>query len=307
MALVDHQEALLLVDSRYIEQAREETTNCTPVLCTPSLIHQLRELLQDRCRGRKIAVEAEHVSYELILRVQSWDIAAQLVPTYGLIEDLRAIKDDQEVALMRGAFEIARKALIVFLDDFRPGVTENEAAARLEYECRKAGGSGSSFETIIASGKRSALPHGVASEKVIQDGESILIDFGIRYRGYCSDMTRMLHQDLPEVRKIQSIVEEAQQAALNQIRPGVSSTEIDQAARDIITEHGYGSCFSHSTGHGIGLEVHEKPAISHRRPCTIEAGMVFTVEPGIYLPGKFGIRIEDVVVVTPDGYRLLSR
>src|SRR5690606_6016760 len=307
LALIIDREALLLVDSRYIDQAQKEVTNCQPVLSTPSLVHQLRELFTKHCRRRRVAVEAERIPYELVLRMESWGTDTNLVPTYGLIEELRSIKDDSEIDILREGFQLARSSLQTFLAEFRPGISENEAAAKLEYECRKAGSSGSAFDTIIASGSRSALPHGIASQKRIQADEPVVIDFGIRHQGYCTDMTRVLHRDLPEVIKIYSIVEEAQKAALDQIRPGVSSTEIDGAEREVITRHGYGTCFGHSTGHGLGLEVLYKPDNSSRLPCTIEAGMVFTVEPGIYLPGQFGVRIEDVVVVTPNGYTLLSQ
>ncbi|MEE8348114.1 MAG: M24 family metallopeptidase, partial [Acidobacteriota bacterium] len=162
------------------------------------------------------------------------------------------------------------------------------------------------FETIVASGPRSSLPHAAATDRRIGEDEYLLIDFGLKYQGYCSDLTRIHPLSTTETPDIFKVVQEAQQAALSCIRPGASSSEIDAAARKVISRHGYGDYFGHSTGHGLGLEVHELPAIAALRPREIQEGMTFTVEPGIYLPEKHGIRIEDVVTVTPTGYSTIS-
>lgn len=298
-------QAFLLVDARYLEQARSQVRNCTPLLATPSLEESLQELLSKQHGGKRLGVEARRLHYDLALRLQSWDLRLELVPTYDLVEELRMVKDSWEVAVLQQALEMAQQALERL--EIRPGISEREVAARLEYECRKAGSEGPAFDTIVASGPRSALPHGVASERSIGKDEPVLIDFGLRHQGYCSDLTRVYLPPSPLEPEVFAIVREAQQAALETIRPGVLSSEVDSAARRVIERYGYGEFFGHGTGHGLGLEVHEPPSVSWRHSVPLQPGMVFTVEPGIYLPGRFGIRLEEVVVVEEKGYRLLSR
>ncbi len=185
-------------------------------------------------------------------------------------------------------------------------MTEAEVAGILEFELRKAGGQGLAFETIVASGPRTSLPHASSTGKRIESNEFVLIDFGLKYQGYCSDLTR-IHL-FPDAKRpaIYEVVQEAQEKALALIKPGAGSDQIDAAARSVISQHGFGENFGHSTGHGLGLEVHELPVVSPRRPRELQEGMVFTVEPGIYLPGQHGVRIEDAVAVTHNGCILLS-
>ncbi len=303
-------ETILLVDSRYLEQARATAVNCTPQLIRGSFEQALEELLNDRFPGgstrKRLGLEATRVSCDLWLRIQTWSAAVEWVPEHDLIETLRIIKEPSEIAALTRAFELAQSAFAGFLDQISPGMAEVRMAGILEMEMRKVGGEGAAFDTIVASGPRSSLPHGVATGRIWGEKEILLIDFGIRSGGYLSDLTRV---HLPRgVRKpeIFDIVSEAQHAALDSIRPGVVSSDVDRAARRVIEQAGHGDHFQHGAGHGLGLEVHELPRISPSRPQPLEPGMVFTVEPGIYLPERMGVRIEDVVVVTGTGYRLLS-
>ena len=303
-------ETILLVDSRYLEQARATAVNCTPQLIRGSFEQALEELLNDRFPGgstrKRLGLEATRVSCDLWLRIQTWSAAVEWVPEHDLIETLRIIKEPSEIAALTRAFELAQSAFAGFLDQISPGMAEVRMAGILEMEMRKVGGEGAAFDTIVAGGPRSSLPHGVATGRIWGEKEILLIDFGIRSGGYLSDLTRV---HLPRgVRKpeIFDIVSEAQHAALDSIRPGVVSSDVDRAARRVIERAGHGDHFQHGAGHGLGLEVHELPRISPSRPQPLEPGMVFTVEPGIYLPERMGVRIEDVVVVTGTGYRLLS-
>ncbi len=309
LACCIREEAILLVDSRYLEQAQASAVNCEVRLSSSSLLAGLRELLEGTRSPRhrtRVGVEAKHLSHQSFLEIDSWGLQLDWIPSSDLVEELRMIKSEDEVTLMRKAFEIAQAGYGCFLDQVKPGYSEVQLAGILEFELRKAGGEGISFETIVASGPRSSLPHGVASSRVLQEKELLLCDFGVRHLGYSSDLTRVRLPGKTTKPDIYDIVQKAWQAALEMIRPGVSASEVDAAARQVIAQHGYGDNFGHSTGHGLGLEVHELPAISSRGTARLEPGMVFTVEPGIYLPGRYGVRIEDVVVVTEKGYSLLS-
>lgn len=303
-------ETILLVDSRYLEQARATAVNCTPHLIRGSFEQALEELLKERFPGgnprNRLGLEAHTVSCDLWLRFQTWSAAVEWLPQPDLIETLRSIKDPSEVEALIRAFKLAQRAYAGFLDRIEPGMTEVRMAGILELEMRKAGGEGVAFDTIVASGPRSSLPHGVATGRIWGEKEILLIDFGIRFGGYLSDLTRIHLPAEAKKPEIFDIVSEAQHAALDSIRPGVLSSEVDRAARRIIERYGHGDHFQHSVGHGLGLEVHELPRISPIQPHALEPGMVFTVEPGIYLPKQMGVRIEDVVVVTDNGWRPLS-
>ena len=302
-------ECHLIVDSRYIEQATAQTHHCHTLLAERSLEESLRTLLENSSRsGRplRIGVEAKHMSWEQILRLQSFKTKIEWVPTSNLIEELRMIKDTEEISLMQEAFRMAQRAYQLMKERIQAGMREDEVAGILEFELRKAGGQGLAFETIIASGPRSSLPHAASTDRRVGEDEYLLIDFGVKYQGYCSDLTRIHPLSKAVVPDIFKVVQEAQREAISRIRPGVSSSDIDAAARKVISRHGYGDYFGHSTGHGLGLEVHELPSLSALKPQEIQEGMTFTVEPGIYLPERHGIRIEDVVAVTASGYSTLS-
>ena len=299
----------LIVDSRYIEQAASEAVNCQSMLAETSLEDTLKETLSSSSSfegSHRIGLESQHVSYDFVLRLQSWNSSPAWVPTVDLVEELRVIKDEEEIEILERAFQIAQNAYGQAVKQVRSGMTEGEVAGILEFELRKAGGQGLAFETIVASGPRSSLPHASSTAREIESDEFVLLDFGLRYQGYCSDLTRIHLLSDAQAPDIYQVVHEAQEAALALIEPGVLSSEIDAAARGVISQHGFGEYFGHSTGHGLGLDIHELPRISTLRPGEIQKGMAFTIEPGIYLPGQYGVRIEDAVVVTQNGYQLLS-
>ncbi|MCH8820124.1 MAG: aminopeptidase P family protein [Acidobacteria bacterium] len=302
-------ECYLIVDSRYIEQATSETCDCHPLLAEKSLVESLRTLLEKPSWSGKplrIGVEAQHIPWEQILRLQSWKTTIEWVPTSNLIEELRMIKDAEEISLMQEAFRMAQQAYRQMKERVYAGMKEIDVAGILEFELRQAGGQGLAFETIVASGPRSSLPHAASTVRTIGEDEYLLIDFGLKYQGYCSDLTRIHPLSKAVLPDIFEVVQEAQKEALSRIRPGVCSSDIDAAARQVISRYGYGDHFGHGTGHGLGLEVHELPSLSALKPQEIQEGMTFTVEPGIYLPEEYGIRIEDVVAVTENGYSALS-
>jgi Xaa-Pro aminopeptidase len=220
----------------------------------------------------------------------------------------RAVKDQSEIRTIRQALSIQQRAFEQTLDIIKPGMTEIEIAGYLEYCMRSLGAEGTSFPTIVAVDANGALPHYQPAGKKLKRGSTLLIDWGAQYKGYCSDLTRIvaLGSMKPQVREIYDITLEAQQAAIEAIRPGVSLTEVDRAARDHIKRAGYGKQFGHGLGHGIGLDVHEQPTLSPRSEGELEPGHVITVEPGIYLPGVGGVRIEDDVAVTARGAKVLS-
>lgn len=303
-------ETHLLVDSRYLEHAQTMALNCTPLLIRGSfedtLEKHLKEHLRFRGSRKRLGLETSHLSCAFWLRINTWEIATEWVPSQNLVENLRIIKETSEIKLLTRAFNMTQNSYHCFLKQVSPGMKEVHMAGILEMELRKAGGEGIAFDTIIASGPRSSLPHGVATDRFWGKDEILLTDFGLRFQNYLSDLTRVYWPTGIKQSQLYRIVSEAQHAAIESVRPGILSSEVDLAARQIIQQHGYGDNFQHSVGHGLGLEVHELPQISPRQSCELKPGMVFTVEPGIYIPGKMGIRIEDVVMVTAKGYQLLS-
>jgi len=224
------------------------------------------------------------------------------------VEKLRRIKDRSEQAAIAKSMAMLDRGFEYICGFIKPGVTEAAISLELEIFMRHQGASGTSFPFIIASGPRASLPHGEATDRVIREGDILTLDFGVIMEHYCSDMTRTVTVGVPppEMEKIYYIVLEAQRAGLNAVKAGVAASAVDKAARDVIEAHGYGEFFGHGTGHGVGLAVHEAPRLSARDNTVLEAGMVVTVEPGIYLPGQGGVRIEDSVLVEQDGCRLLT-
>jgi Xaa-Pro aminopeptidase len=234
----------------------------------------------------------------------------KLVAAGDLVRDLSAIKTEKDIASIRKAANIAAKVYREILDVVVPGMRELDVAAEISYRGRLHGSEGDAFDIIVASGKRSALPHGRATSKKIANGEMVTLDFGCIVDGFNSDMTRTFAVGEPgdEARAVYRTVYDAERAGVATARAGISARQLDQVCRDVIDEAGYGPNFNHSTGHGLGLEVHEYPAVAARSPedLKLKAGMVVTIEPGIYLPGKFGVRIEDDVVIEEGGCRELT-
>ena len=302
--------AYLLIDFRYIEKARA-TVKDAEVIEMKRLYPQLSDLLKKH-GAESIAIESETMTvkelntYQHFLREYEIDSSDALS---NAIANMRMIKDADEIACIRRAQEIAENAFEQLLPFIREGVTERETALELNRLMFENGAEDLSFETIVLSGANTSMPHGVPSDKKIQRGEFVLMDFGAVWNGYHSDMTRTVCVGEPDddMRKVYSIVLEAQKAGIEAAKAGITGEELDAVSRSIITENGYGECFGHSLGHGVGLEIHEKPNASPNYKLTLPAGAVVTVEPGIYIAGKFGVRIEDFVILTENGCENLTK
>ena len=236
------------------------------------------------------------------------DKGIELKPLNDVLMKPRQIKTPEEIELLRQAEHIGDLAFEDILGILKPGMTELEVAAELEYSMKKHGAEGFSFDTIAASGKNSSMPHAIPSEKKLENGDFLTMDFGCIYKGYCSDMTRTvcIGKASDEQKKIYNIVLSAQLAVLENLKPGMMCKDVDRIARDYITAQGYGEYFGHGLGHGVGLYIHESPAFNTRDTSIVKAGMIETDEPGIYLPNKFGVRIEDMILITEDGCEPLA-
>jgi len=301
--------ATLITDARYLSQSREEIGEVE--------IHRVvgtyeGSLVQFVRRGayRNLAYEETHLRVSQLRFLESGLPGdTHLIGARGLVEKLRVVKDAGELETLERAARGLPRTLHSLRETMRPGVSERTLAAALDYELRQNGYEKTSFDTIVASGPRSALPHGRPTDRRFAPGDLIVVDFGGVMEGYATDITRTfsLGEPAPEAERIYRVVAAAQQAAIESVRPGIEAQEVDRAARHVIESAELGEFFGHGTGHGIGLEVHEAPWISPGRADRLEPGMVFTVEPGIYLPGKGGVRLEDDVLVTEDGCRILSR
>ena len=305
-ALITLDHAYFITDFRYVEQAQEQTEGFQIIQQQGPAADAIVKLIeQDQLSV--VGFEDDFVTYaEYSVFEENFD--AELAPASGMIEFLREQKDEAEVALIQKACEIADAGFEYILKTIRPGMTEIEVANQLDFYMRSLGASGVSFDTIVASGYRSALPHGVASEKKIAQGDLITLDFGCVYQGYVSDITRTFAIGDPGegLKEIYQIVLHAQEAVIKACKPGVSGSQLDQVARQIITEAGFGKEFGHSTGHGIGLAIHEGPNLAASNDRLLKVGNVVTDEPGIYVPGLGGVRIEDDLLVIPDGNRRLT-
>ncbi|MBR2076811.1 MAG: aminopeptidase P family protein [Exiguobacterium sp.] len=299
--------ASFITDFRYTEQANDQVKGYDIIELDTSLIKSVADVVS-RESIKRLGIEQDAMTVGQY-RAYEKEVDAQLIETSGIVEKLRLIKDESEIKIMKEAAAIADAAYAHIQTFIRPGRTEREVANELEMFMRSKGADSSSFDMIVASGLRSALPHGVASDKVIQTGELVTLDFGAYYKGYCSDITRTLAIGpvSDELRQIYDTVLRAQLAGVEGIRAGITGIEADALTRDIIKEAGYGEYFGHSTGHGLGMEVHEAPGLSFRSDTVLEPGMVVTIEPGIYINGVGGCRIEDDVVITEDGCYLLTQ
>lgn len=306
LAVITLEKAFFITDFRYTEQAAAQAQGFEIIKNVGPIFEEVADLVQKEGL-RELGFEETTVSF-LEYSVLEEIIDAQLIPISGMIEELREIKDEEEIAIIEKACSIADLAYDHILKMIQPGMTEIEVANQLDFYMRSLGAAGVSFETIVASGLRSAMPHGVASKKIIEQGDLITIDFGCYYEGYVSDMTRTFAIGDPgeQLKEIYQIVLEAQLAVLEVAKPGVTGKQLDAVARDYITKHGYGEAFGHSTGHGIGLEIHEGPNVSVRAEKQFVPGNIITDEPGIYLPGIGGVRIEDDLLITSDGNRVLT-
>ena len=300
VVLISADKAQFLTDFRYIEQATEQCQGFEIIKMTGPIPEAVA--VQAKKLGiQKLGFEEDYLTYSSF-KLYDKEIEAELVPISNLIEKLRLIKTDAEIKILKVAADIADAAFKHILDFISPGKTELEVSNELEFFMRRAGATSSSFDTIVASGHRSALPHGVASDKVIEAGDIVTMDYGCYYNGYVSDITRTVAVGEPDakLKEIYEIVLEAQLRGMAGIKPGLTGKQADAITREYITEKGYGEYFGHSTGHGIGLEIHEGPGLSMKSDVILEPGMVVTCEPGIYIPGLGGVRIEDDTLITKD-------
>ncbi len=302
-------ESILITDSRYTEAAGKESS----FTVIEEKMGHTRMMILDECIRRNRIDSVGYEDQSLICSAFDQMRAylpehVEWIPLGNLVDRTRRIKSEEEIELLARAEAIGDIAFNEILKILKPGMTELEVAAELEYQMRKAGAGGFSFETIVASGMNSSMPHAVPSEKKLEEGDFITMDFGCTYKGYCSDMTRtvVLGKADEKQKEIYQTVLSAQEAALGVLRAGLTGKEVDQAARKLIADAGYGDCFGHGLGHSVGLFIHEEPRLSPSGLDVMEAGMIETVEPGIYVPGFGGVRIEDMVVVTEEGCRNLT-
>ena len=310
--LVTESTRVFFTDGRYTEQAGTEVQGARVVIARkPPLIAASERLA---AKGKKwglktLGIEGDHLTVagrsQLTKVLQS---RLKLREAPPLVEQARMVKDAEEIDRLRAAVLQGARLFDVALRTIRAGVKETEVAAEMEYAARRAGVEGMSFETIIASGPRSALPHGRASQAAIPSNGFVVCDFGVILTGYCSDMTRTVHLGVPgqQARGVYAAVREAQQAGTEAVKPGAKVSEVDRAARNVLRKNGLGRHFTHSTGHGVGLEIHEAPRVAAGQAEVLRPGMVVTVEPGVYIPGVGGVRIEDMVVVTERGREVLT-
>jgi Xaa-Pro aminopeptidase len=310
--LVEEAGSVLFTDVRYDTQAHAEVEAAKVVVARKSILQCVGEWLsarRKRARGWTLAVEAEHFTLADKKRLNDLlPSSTRIKDCPPLVERARMVKDADELTSIRDAVTLGAKLFDWVPEVLRAGVREVDVAAEIEYAARRAGAEEMSFPTIIASGARSALPHGRASTQPIQSGAFVVCDFGVILRGYCSDQTRTVWVGAAsdEARRVYEAVREAQQAAVDAVRPGVSVSEVDAAARKVFRQAGFGRYFTHSTGHGVGLEIHEAPRVAAGQRETLQPGMVITIEPGVYFPGKWGVRIEDMVAVTAAGCEVLT-
>ena len=307
--VVTAEKCYYFTDSRYIEAAQHLIGGAEIAMTDAG--RNYRAMVQqviDQCGIKTLGFEENYLSvadYEL------WDkgLTASLVPAQKLVNSLRAAKDEEELALMRHAQEITDQAFSAMLKFIRPGQTEQEIAARLQYEMLCLGAEKMSFDPIVASGPNGSKPHAIPSQRKVQKGDFITMDFGCKFGGYCSDMTRTIALGEPteEMKKVYQVVLEAQLAGIAMAKAGVPGKRIHDAAAKVIADAGYGAYFGHGFGHSLGIEIHEAPNANSRDETPMPEGAVVSAEPGIYLPGKFGVRIEDAVIYTAQGHEILTK
>ncbi|HUT46672.1 MAG TPA: Xaa-Pro peptidase family protein [Sedimentisphaerales bacterium] len=314
----------LLTDSRYTEQAQKECPSCKIIDRAGPMADAVANLVKKLKSVRTVAVEdsVSMADFEQLKKTvkavgcATHTILVKGVPpskrgqdardTAGIIETVRSVKDESEIATIRSAAAISTKALAQTLPYIKPGVTESELAGMLDFQIRKSGAT-NSFETIVAFGPNGSRPHHQPGTRKLRKKDAVLIDFGARYKGYCSDITRCfaIGEMSAFYKRVYDVVEQAQAAAIKTIKPGVKITQVDAAAREVIDKSDL-PVYGHGTGHGFGLEIHESPFLKPDGKGKLKAGQVITIEPGIYMPGKLGVRIEDDVLVTETGYKILT-
>jgi Xaa-Pro aminopeptidase len=306
--------AVLFTDGRYTEQAKREVAEGKVRITAQGALRSAAETLASISGA--VAIEGDKLSISDYQNVKHWS-GKKLKPTSQMIESLRMMKEPAEIEIIQGAINLASSVFDAVVPEVVPGVLESSIAAEIEYLSKRLGADNMSFETIVAAGKRSALPHGRASNSPIPRRGFVVFDFGVMISGYCSDMTRTVHVGRPDKRAqaVYNAVLEAQLAGIKAVKAGVETSQVDYAARNTLEKAGLGGYFTHSTGHGVGLEIHEVPGLRKKakhpgtkkvQPDLLQPGMVITIEPGVYIPGWGGVRIEDMVLVTDAGCEVLT-
>lgn len=301
--LVTHRDVYLMTDFRYVEQAQKQAHGCKivrfqhyePVITLRMVMEELDVVT--------LGIESDRMTYDEFELLANHVRRKAITPLKGFVEEIRRIKSEDEIALLAKAEAISDEAFAHVIKLIKPGMTELEIAMELEFQMRRAGAEGVSFDTIVASGKRSSMPHGIATDKKIENGDFITMDYGCIYQGYCSDITRTiaLGQVDEKQETVYNLVRKAQEDALAVIKAGVTGKEVHMVAQNVFEDAGYGPFFGHGLGHSVGLEIHEEPRFSPKAEEEMQENMVITVEPGLYLPNWGGVRIEDLVVIKKDG------
>jgi Xaa-Pro aminopeptidase len=310
--LITEKDALLVTDSRYTTEAEKEAVGFEIVTHQKALQESLPAILA-RLGTRNLGFEEGSVTWgfcrELSKNLKKGPSSVRLTPLKGLVEKMREVKEKSEIKAIEISADLMSDILAEVIDGLEPGRTEKEIAWQIEGLAREAGAEGLAFPSIVASGPHGALPHAVPTDRKIRPKEPIVLDVGVKLDGYCCDMTRTIFLDTPgpKFRKIYRTVRKAQQSGLRRVQSGTQSTVPDSAAREVIKNAGFGEYFGHSLGHGVGLATHEGPRLSPQKPVTLKQGMIVTVEPGIYIPGKGGVRLEELVVVEEQGPRILTK
>jgi Xaa-Pro aminopeptidase len=306
--LMGPRKPIFITDGRYTSQAREQVQGARVMISKgPALDIAAQQIV--RLKLTNVGIESEHMTVSLRSRLKKLLPAKiKLKETFALVEDIRLVKDAGELSAIERAVKLGADIFSFALKAIRPGVRETEVAAELEYAARRAGAEGMSFETIVASGPRSALPHGKASAARIPERGFVVLDFGVILDGYCSDMTRTVHvgRPSPEARRMYNAVLDSQLAGIDAVRAGNTAGDVDYACRNVLRRAKLDRFFTHSTGHGVGLEIHENPRLARNQQTPLAAGMVVTIEPGIYVEGEGGVRIEDMVAVTDEDCDVLT-
>lgn len=304
--LVGTRMAHFFTDSRYTIQAKEEVDGATVNIFT-SKMESIKKVL-GRTKIKRLGIEGDTMTVNLKAALGKALKDIKLVPLGGQIDELRIAKSPAEITALKNVIALSEKAIKRVIKKLKPGVVEVDFARNLEVEMIRLGAEGLAFGTIVASGYRGALPHGAASEKVIKSGELVVIDYGAKLDGYFSDQTITVPMGKvsAKAKKIYQVVYDAQRAAIDAARPGITGVELDLVARKIIQDAGYGKLFGHGLGHGVGLEIHELPRASRLYPKPLDVGHVVTIEPGIYVEGELGVRLEDMILITEDGCEVLT-
>lgn len=305
LSVITLDKAYFVTDFRYTQQVAKQAIGFEIIQNMGPIYDEVGKIVS-RDNLKNIGFEENFVTFNTYARLKEL-ISAELVPVSGLVEELREVKDEDEIAAIKKACEIADSAYQYILGEVKVGMSEIEVANKLDFHMRSKGAAGVSFDTIVASGIRSSMPHGVASEKLIEQGDMITLDFGCYYNGYVSDMTRTFAIGDPgqKLKDIYQLVLDAQLMVTEAAKPGITGVELDAVARDYFAKHGYEAAFGHSTGHGIGLEIHEGPNVSRLSEKAFVPGNVITNEPGLYFADLGGVRIEDDLLITETGNEIL--